>query len=1055
MGISKKLLLAMSIVVLLASSISALVPASDSAYVTTQYENPSVVSLYDVYMHPVGLSAGSIWNVTVSGTTYTSSSNLISFTLQSGQYTFTASTHAMGISWNNAFNTFTVNNSSVNVSVYFTPTQNQYIGNITVRSYPVGVAFDPYNNYMYVSNSGNSTVSVINQSNVVIRNILVQYTPYGIAFDPYNNYIYVDNFGSNTVSVINQSNIVIRNITVQSNPYGIAYDPYNNYMYVTNVHSSTVSLIDQSNIVIKNITVQSEPDWVAFDPYNNYMYVANLGNSTVSVINQSNIVIRNITVQSAPYGIAFDPYNNYMYVANSGSGTVSVINQSNIVIKNITVQSKAYDIAFNPYNNYMYVTNSGNDTVSVINQSNMVIRNITVGTQPAWVAFNPYNNYMYVDNVFNDTVSILSSTYDIAFYNVLFTEKGLPTGATWNITLLGSHFSSDSNMISIQLTPAEYTFTAATQAIEMSAENAFNTFTIKDSSINVSVYFTQNQYIGNIKVQYDPTRIAFDPYNNYMYVANYGSSTVSVINQSNIVIKNILVQSAPYGIAFDPYNNYMYVTNSGNDTVSVINQSNIVIKNMTVQSYPEGIAFDPYNNYMYVANFVSNTVSVINQSNIVIRNITVQSNPYGIAFDPYNDYMYVTNLASGTVSVINQSNVVIKNITGQSYPEGIAFDPYNDYMYVTNFLTATVSILSSTHDIAFYNVQFTEKGLPTGTTWNITLSGRHFSSDSNMISIRLTPAEYTYSATNSNSSYLPVKGTFDVSSNMIVNVQFPEKMYHITFTETGLPSGTAWYLNLTNGQSFMNNTDKISFYEPNGSYAYTTSSAEGRTYSSSMSSGTFQVAGSPYSSSVVFSEVTYQVTFKETGLPLGTTWYLNLTDGQAFTSSSNSISFSEPNGSYAYIISSDKGRTYSSSMSSGTFIILGSPYSLSVTFSEVTYQVTFTETGLPSGTAWYISLDNSSLFASSQSNNLIQLPNGTYYITAISTSYTSNFTGNQTHEVLIISGSTMTVHLTFTKLSSVVSTPSSSSNDLLIAIGSAAGVIVGVAVGFFVFRKKR
>ena len=646
MGISKKLLLAMSIVVLLASSISALVPASDSAYVTTQYENPSVVSLYDVYMHPVGLSAGSIWNVTVSGTTYTSSSNLISFTLQSGQYTFTASTHAMGISWNNAFNTFTVNNSSVNVSVYFTPTQNQYIGNITVRSYPVGVAFDPYNNYMYVSNSGNSSVSVINQSNVVIRNILVQYTPYGIAFDPYNNYIYVDNFGSNTVSVINQSNIVI-------------------------------------------------------------------------------------------------------------------------------------------------------------------------------------------------------------------------------------------------------------------------------------------------------------------------------------------------------------------------------------------------------------------------KNITVQSNPYGIAFDPYNDYMYVTNLASGTVSVINQSNVVIKNITGQSYPEGIAFDPYNDYMYVTNFLTATVSILSSTHDIAFYNVQFTEKGLPTGTTWNITLSGRHFSSDSNMISIRLTPAEYTYSATNSNSSYLPVKGTFDVSSNMIVNVQFPEKMYHITFTETGLPSGTAWYLNLTNGQSFMNNTDKISFYEPNGSYAYTTSSAEGRTYSSSMSSGTFQVAGSPYSSSVVFSEVTYQVTFKETGLPLGTTWYLNLTDGQAFTSSSNSISFSEPNGSYAYIISSDKGRTYSSSMSSGTFIILGSPYSLSVTFSEVTYQVTFTETGLPSGTAWYISLDNSSLFASSQSNNLIQLPNGTYYITAISTSYTSNFTGNQTHEVLIISGSTMTVHLTFTKLSSVVSTPSSSSNDLLIAIGSAAGVIVGVAVGFFVFRKKR
>ena len=1013
MGINKKLLLAMSIVVLLASSVSALVPASDSAYVTTQYENSSVVSLYNVYMHPVGLPEGSIWNVTVSGTTYTSSSNLVSFTLQSGQYTFTASTHAMGIIWNNAFDTFTVNNSDTNVSVYFTPSQNQYIGNITVQTVPVGVTFDPYNNYMYVTDSGNATVSVLNQLNVVIKNIPVQSTPYGIAFDPYNNYMYVANFGSGTVSVINQSNIVIRNITVQSEPYGIAFNPYNNYMYVTN-------------------------------PANN----------TVSVVNQSNVVIKNITVQSEPYGIAFDPYNNYMYVANTGNDTVSVINQSNIVIRNITARSVPYGIAFNPYNNYMYVTNYGNGTVSAINQSNVVIRNITIGIEPAWVAYNPYNNYMYVDNALSNSISILSSTYDIAFYDVLFTEKGLPTGTTWNITLSGRHFSSDSNMISIQLTPAEYTFTAATQAIEMSSDNAFNTFTIKDSSINVSVYFTQNQYIGSIKFQYDPTGIAFDPYNNYVYVANFGSSTISVVNQSNVVIKNMSVQTNPEGVAFDPYNNYMYVANFRSDSVSVVNQSNVVIMNISVQYHPTGVAFDPYNNYMYVANSGNDTVSVVNQSNVVIKNITVQSEPYGIAFDPYNNYMYVANSGNDTVSVINQSNIVIKNITVQSYPEGIAFDPYNNYMYVTNFLNGTVSILSSTHDIAFYNVLFTEKGLPTGTTWNITLSGRHFSSDSNMISIQLTPAEYAYSATNSNGSYLPVKGTFDVSSNMIVSVQFPEKMYKVTFTETGLPSGATWYLNLTNGQSFMNNTSNISFSEPNGSYAYTISSAEGRTYSSSMSSGTFQIAGFSYSSSVVFSEVTYLVTFTETGLPSGTTWYLNLTDGQAFTSSSNTISFSEPNGSYAYTISSPEGRTYSSSMSSGTFEIAGFPYSLSVTFSEVTYQVTFTETGLPSGTAWYITLDNSSLYASSQSNNLIQLSNGTYYITAISTGYTSNFTGNQTHEVLTIRGSTMTVHLTFTKQSSVVSTPSSSSNDLLIALGTAAGVIVGVAAGFFVFRKK-
>ena len=51
--------------------------------------------------------------------------------------------------------------------------------------------------------------------------------------------------------------------------------------------------------------------------------------------------------------------------------------------------------------------------------------------------------------------------------------------------------------------------------------------------------------------------IAFNPYNDYMYVTNEGSGSVSVINQSNVVINNISVQTSPYDIAFDPYNDYM------------------------------------------------------------------------------------------------------------------------------------------------------------------------------------------------------------------------------------------------------------------------------------------------------------------------------------------------------------------------------------------------------------------------------------------------------------------------------------------------------------------
>ncbi|MGC8709927.1 MAG: hypothetical protein ACP5RL_06515, partial [Thermoplasmata archaeon] len=38
--------------------------------------------------------------------------------------------------------------------------------------------------------------------------------------------------------------------------------------------------------------------------------------------------------------------------------------------------------------------------------------------------------------------------------------------------------------------------------------------------------------------------------------------------------------------------------------------------------------------------------------------------------------------------------------------------------------------------------------------------------------------------------------------------------YGVTFSETGLPSGSIWYINLTNGQFFSLSGSSITFYEP-------------------------------------------------------------------------------------------------------------------------------------------------------------------------------------------------------------------------------------------------
>jgi YVTN family beta-propeller protein len=110
---------------------------------------------------------------------------------------------------------------------------------------PFGIAFNPNNGNMYMTNFNSDSVSVINPStNTVISTIPAGPVPFGIAFNPNNGNMYVTNAGNNTVSVINPStNTFVATIPVGSVPFGIAFNPNNGNMYVTNAGGKTISVI--------------------------------------------------------------------------------------------------------------------------------------------------------------------------------------------------------------------------------------------------------------------------------------------------------------------------------------------------------------------------------------------------------------------------------------------------------------------------------------------------------------------------------------------------------------------------------------------------------------------------------------------------------------------------------------------------------------------------------------------------------------------------------------------------------------------------------------------
>ena len=191
----------------------------------------------------------------------------------------------------------------------------------------------------------------------------------------------------------------------------------------------------------------------------------------------------------------------------------------------------------------------------------------------------------------------------------------------------------------------------------------------------------------NITVQVgsQPVDIAYDPNNDFSYVANFGSNSVSVINDStNVVIKTIPVGANPDHLLYSYLNNQIYVANQGSGSVSVIDpNSNTVNTTINIGSSPSGIALDARNRNLYISDGSTNLITEINgTTNKVIGTLHLGLAANILAYDSSNSLMYAANFFDSSVYAINSTNFIVGNITIGSIPQAIGYDPANGDIYV-------------------------------------------------------------------------------------------------------------------------------------------------------------------------------------------------------------------------------------------------------------------------------------------------------------------------------------------------------------------------------------
>ena len=228
-----------------------------------------------------------------------------------------------------------------------------------------------------------------------------------------------------------------------------------------------------------------------------------------------------------------------------------------------------------------------------------------------------------------------------------------------------------------------------------------------------------------------------------------------------------------------------------------------------------------------------------------------------------------------------------------------------------------------------------------------------------------------------------------------------QKTYNVSFRETGLVSHTTWYVQV-NGIEFNSTSTYLNVSLINGTYNFQVQNVGNKV--AEPTGGYLNVSGSSVNRDLAF--VTgYTVTFSESMLPAGTSWYIQSWNYTKATFS-NQISMLFPSGAFNYTVHSGDPNYYGSS---GFFNVGTASKTVSVNFTLGTFNVSFVETGLPAGQNWMVKTNNITQESTGTYLNF-SLPGGEHTFTVPAS---GAYIGNYTTFTMNTNGANRTFYITF------------------------------------------
>lgn len=461
--------------------------------------------------------------------------------------------------------------------------------------------------------------------------------------------------------------------------------------------------------------------------------------------------------------------------------------------------------------------------------------------------------YNISDHVILGGLSSFSVTYPEE-YSILLYLFGLPNSNTLNMEIYNSSNISVENNVHIT-----GWFSSILQGFPLANLVVWNSTNIRISGnlfdslgSSILIYNSNNTYSNNTVTG---NTFAIEDSSNYVFSSSllygYDDYGLELYSSNNTVYNNYFATILPvYSPAYDIYTGtnvtYQNVFTHSEAGTNIIGGSGI-----SGNYWMNYIGFSTYNDY--------GLISGNGENNPITYSTGAAIQSSGIfSTTPWEVIVYTVVSINGTPSMLAGLEAV-ENVNAQyslpngaydyvALPEGQYYETQGTFTVQNNFQTVYNQFISN----YTYNVTFEAAGLPSGSSWYISLGGVGAYTTSQYVTYLDVPnGTYNFTAEVPGMNISPSIGLVTVSgSSEFISMTVTPRVYNMTFKESGLPSGTNW--SITIGNVTANSTGgNIVFNVTNGNYSYSISSETGYI---SVPGGIVQISNSNYTVYVKFSE---------------------------------------------------------------------------------------------------------------------------------------------------------------------------------------------------------